>query len=219
MAKRLLKRFESLTLRERAFVMLAVIGALIACWDVVLMEPLLSTRAALESELSAAGQPAQSGDVTDPRQINLNRAGQLQTRLAGIDSQLANTASGFVSADRMIQVLHDVLDAQGRLELVSIRNLPVTSLIEPPPADPAQVAVEGQPPADTPAEPQPPFVHAVEIVIDGQYSDILDYLATLEALPWKFRWKSLDLSTTGYPRNRVRIEIATLSLDSTWLGV
>jgi MSHA biogenesis protein MshJ len=218
MAERLLKRFEAMTLRERAFVMLAVIGLLIACWDALLMEPLLRTRAGLESELSAAGQPAQSGDVTDPRQINLNRAGQLQTRLAGLDAQLANTASGFVSADRMIQVLHDVLDAQGRLELVSIRNLPVTSLVEPPPPDPTQAAsAEAQ--AETPAELQPPFVHAVEIVIDGQYSDILDYLATLEALPWKFRWKSLDLSTTGYPRNRVRIEIATLSLDSTWLGV
>ena len=48
MAERLLKRFESLTLRERAFVMLAVIGALIAGWDVLLMEPLLQTRAVLE---------------------------------------------------------------------------------------------------------------------------------------------------------------------------
>ena len=65
----------------------------------------------------------------------------------------------------------------------------------------------------------PPYVHAIEIVIDGQYADILDYLQALEALPWKFRWNSLDLSTTGYPRNRVRIELSTLSLDSTWLGV
>ena len=62
-------------------------------------------------------------------------------------------------------------------------------------------------------------MHAIEIVIDGEYADILDYLAALEALPWKFRWTSLDLSTAGYPRNRVRIELSTLSLDSTWLGV
>jgi MSHA biogenesis protein MshJ len=104
----------------------------------------------------------------------------------------------------MIEVLHDMLDRQGRLQLVSIRNLPVTSLI---------------PPAEANAAAQPPYVHSIEIVIDGQYADILDYLAALEALPWKFRWSSLDLSTAGYPRNRVRIELATLSLDSTWLGV
>ena len=40
----------------------------------------------------------------------------------------------------------------------------------------------------------PPFVHPIEIVIDGQYADILDYLEALEALPWKFRWSSLELS-------------------------
>jgi MSHA biogenesis protein MshJ len=214
MSERLLKRFESLTLRERAVVMLALIGLLIAVWETLLMEPLLRTRAALESELAAAGSPAQTADVSDPRQMNIKRAGELQKRLASLDAQLENTASGFVSADRMIQVLHDVLDSQGRLELVSIRNLPVSSLVPPAPEDPAQPAAA---PAST--EPQPPFVHAVEIVIDGQYNDILSYLATLEALPWKFRWTSLDLSTAGYPRNRVRIEIATLSFDSTWLGV
>jgi MSHA biogenesis protein MshJ len=214
MSERLLKRFESLTLRERAVVMLALIGLLIAVWETLLMEPLLRTRAALESELADAGSPAQTADVSDPRQMNIKRAGELQKRLASLDAQLENTASGFVSADRMIQVLHDVLDSQGRLELVSIRNLPVSSLVPPAPEDPAQPAAA---PAST--EPQPPFVHAVEIVIDGQYNDILSYLATLEALPWKFRWTSLDLSTAGYPRNRVRIEIATLSFDSTWLGV
>jgi MSHA biogenesis protein MshJ len=213
----LLKRYESLSLRERAMVMLALIAGLVLTWDSLFMQPLLRTRADLQSELEAAGQfgnSAQSADVSDPRQVNLQRAGQLQTQLAGLDAQLKNTASGFVSADRMIQVLHDVLDTQGRLELVSIRNLPVTSLVPPPSTDLAMPAATAPAPAA-----QPPFVHAVEIVIDGQYADILEYLAALEALPWKFRWTSFDLSTAGYPRNRVRIEIATLSLDSTWLGV
>ena len=104
----------------------------------------------------------------------------------------------------MIEVLHDMLGRQSRLALVSIRNLPVTGLI---------------PPLEEGAPPQPPYVHAIEIVIDGEYADVLEYLAALEALPWKFRWTSLDLSTAGYPRNRVRIELSTLSLDSTWLGV
>ena len=62
-------------------------------------------------------------------------------------------------------------------------------------------------------------MHAIEIVIDGQYADILDYLAALEALPWKFRWTLARTVTAGYPRNRVRIVLSTLSLDSTWLGV
>ena len=205
-------------MRERAIVVLAVVGLLVVSWDSLLMEPLRLQAQALDAELataSAFGVTAQNADESDPRQLSITRAGELQTQLQNIDAQLANTASGFVSSQRMIEVLHDMLARQGRLELVSIRNLPVTSLI-PSIGGGADTAAMRMP---TPAPARPPYVHAIEIVIDGQYADILDYLAALEALPWKFRWTSLDLSTAGYPRNRVRIELSTLSLDSTWLGV
>jgi MSHA biogenesis protein MshJ len=213
----LVKRFEALSLRERALVVFAVLGLLIAAWDTLLMDPLRRTRGALTAELDHAGAfgaTAQNADESDPRQISIKRVGALQTQLHDIDTQLANTASGFVASNRMIEVLHDMLDRQGRLALVSIRNLPVTSLIPP-----AESTTDGNADAATPAQPQPPYVHAIEIVIDGEYGDILDYLSALEALPWKFRWTSLDLSTAGYPRNRVRIQLSTLSLESTWLGV
>jgi MSHA biogenesis protein MshJ len=206
-ASPLVKRFEALSLRERALAIFAILGLLVAAWDTLLMDPLRQTRSALEAELASAsafGAAARGTDLSDPRQVSISQAGELQTRLQAIDVQLANTASGFVASNRMIEVLHDMLDRQGRLALVSIRNLPVTSLVPP--------AVE-----NSPAEA--PYVHSIEIVIDGEYADILDYLSALEALPWKFRWTSLDLSTAGYPRNRVRIELSTLSLDSTWLGV
>jgi MSHA biogenesis protein MshJ len=226
-ASPLARKYESLSLRERALVALAVLAVAIIGWDSLLMQPLRNTRSALDAELaeaSASGFNAQSEEVSDPRQVNLQLAAGLTTQLQGLDARLADTASGFVSSQRMIQLLHDVLDRQGRLQLVSIRNLPVVSLVPPVPAEttgleaaPAEVAVAA---GNTPgALGEPPYVHAIEIVIDGQYADILEYLQALEALPYKFRWSTLDLSTAGYPLNRVRIELSTLSLDSTWLGV
>jgi len=219
-ASPLAKKYEAMSLRERGMVALALLGGAIFLWDSLFMEPLLTQRANLESELSnasAAGFIAQSADMSDPRQVSLRQAADLQTRLQGLDARLANTATGFVSAEKMVQVLNDVLDRQGRLDLVSIRNLPVVSLAPPRPVDPA---------AETPAAPTtetglglPPYVHPIELVIDGQYADILEYLEQLEKLPYKFRWSSLEMVTTGYPRNRVRIVLSTLSLDSTWLGV
>lgn len=218
-AKVLVAKYEALTLRERAILVLAIVLVMVLSWDTMLMEPLRLERIALESELAAAsnfGLSTQNADVSDPRQISITQAGELQKQLQALDAQLASTTSGFVSSQRMIEVLHDVLDRQGRLGLVSIRNMPVSSLIAPIERDPGDAAAaSGLPPAPA----RPPYVHSIEMVIDGQYSDILDYLAALEALPWKFRWTSLDLSTAGYPRNRVRIELSTLSLDSTWLGV
>lgn len=204
----LAKKYEALTLRERGIVVLALLAILILVWDTYLMDPLRRARTALQAELdsaSASGVNATSEDVSDPRQVSIKRAGALQTQLATLDAQLKNTARGFVSADRMIEVLHDVLDRQGRLELVSIRNLPVTSLVPPPDPDPN---TDGNANAPESTELQPPYVHSIELVVDGQYSDVLDYLGQLEALPWKFRWTSFDLSTAGYPRNRVRIELS-----------
>jgi len=214
-ASPIMKRFEALSLRERALTVLAILGVLVAAWNTLLMDPLRQTRSALEAELanaSAFGAPAPGTDLSDPRQMSIKQAGELQTRLETIDLQLAHTASGFVASNRMIEVLHDMLDRQGRLALVSIRNLPVTSLVAP--LENPETA-----PAQPQAAAQAPYVHSIEIVIDGEYADILEYLSALEALPWKFRWTSLDLSTAGYPRNRVRIELSTLSLESTWLGV
>jgi MSHA biogenesis protein MshJ len=218
-AKLLVAKYEALTLRERAILVLAIVACMVLGWDTMLMEPLRLKRVSLEAELATAstfGLTAQDADASDPRQLSITQAGEMQRQLQAIDAQLASTASGFVSSQRMIEVLHDVLDRQGRLGLVSIRNLPVSSLIAPIKRE--SDGAEG--PGDVPSAPaSPPFVHAIEIVIDGQYADILEYLTALERLPWKFRWTSLDLSTTGYPRNRVRIELSTLSLDSTWLGV
>jgi MSHA biogenesis protein MshJ len=214
----LARKYEAMSLRERGFVVAALLGLGIACWDSMLMDPLRQSRLSLESELSTAGASgvvAQSADLNDPRQVNLQRAGQLQTQMQELDARISDTASGFVSSQKMIQVLNDVLDRQGRLELVSIRNLPVVSLI---PLQ-AEAGVDA-PAAEADTGPGlPPYIHAIEIVIDGQYADILDYLKSLETLPWKFRWSSLELRTRGYPSNRVRIELSTLSLDSTWLGV
>jgi MSHA biogenesis protein MshJ len=220
MSVSLAKKYESMSLRERAMVALAILGAGIFLWDSLLMQPLSQQRAAIDAELStasASGFEAQSADLSDPRQVNLQRAAQLQTQMQALDARIADTASGFVSSQRMIELLNDVLDRQGRLELVSIRNLPVVSLVPPPKAD-ENAPAPAEPVADA-GPGQPPYVHAIEIVIDGQYGDILEYLEALEALPWKFRWSTLDLNTQGYPRNRVVIVLSTLSLDSTWLGV
>jgi MSHA biogenesis protein MshJ len=162
-ASPLAKKYEALSLRERAMVAIAILGAAIFLWDNLFMDPLRLSRSALDSEMataSASGVIAQSTDLSDPRQVNLQRAGELQTQMQALDARIADTASGFVSSKRMIEVLNDMLDRQGQLELVSIRNLPVISLV--PPAKQDANAIEG-PPAESAqaAGPgEPPYIHA-----------------------------------------------------------
>ena len=140
-ASPLAKKYEALNLRERALVVLAILGR---CHRDRLGRAVHGAaapdaRARSNAELanaSAFGVDAQSADrqrsapgVDQNAPANCRRSCRISTR------SIANTASGFVSSQRMIEVLHDVLDRQGRLELVSIRNLPVVSLAPPRVAD------------------------------------------------------------------------------------
>ena len=203
----LVVRFDKLSLRERALVSLAVLGAVVGLWDTLLMQPLRNERNALTQELTSFNESvsaSQTAAEADPRRAAMVRAGELQTQTHAVDEQLASTAAGFVPAQRMVEVVHDVLSQQHGLKLISLRNLPVASLV---------------PPSESQALGTAPYVHPIEVVIEGEYGEVLAYLEALEALPWRFRWKMLDLTTKQYPVNRVRIELSTLSMDKTWLGV
>lgn len=203
----LLARFDKLSLRERVFVALAVLAALVGLWDTLFMQPLRNQRNALTAELSTYNETlgsSEQADQADPHRAAIIRLSDLQTQQQSMDAQLTSSAAGFVPAPKMVEVVHDVLSRQHGLKLISIRNLPMTSLV---------------PPAAENVQGTAPYVHPIELVIEGEYSNVLEYLQALEALPWRFRWRTLDLTTKQYPVNRVRIELSTLSMDKTWLGV
>jgi MSHA biogenesis protein MshJ len=210
--QRLAELFDERALRERVLISVALLAVLLMAWDLLLMQPLRTTTRAMQMELSAFGERTEATEADDPRAAAIRRAGELQLQSLNLDAQIAGTASGFVPAQRMTEVLRDVLRRQGGLSLVSIRNLPVHSLIEPAAAD-AEVA------ASPDATGTAPYVHSIELVIDGSYADVQAYVRELETLPWKFRFALLELSAQSYPVNRVRLELSTLSMDATWLGV
>src|SRR5262249_1352287 len=109
-------------------------------------------------------------------------------------------------ARRMAEVIHDVLRLQHGVVLVSLKNLPAVELASDPTTQPA-------------APGRPPYVHSVELVLEGRYLDVLAYLQDLEPLPWHFYGRQLDLTTTQHPINRVRVELGTVNMDSDWINL
>ena len=63
------------------------------------------------------------------------------------------------------------------------------------------------------------YRHGLVLELEGSYLDCLAYLAEVERLPWHIFWGSLELETEQHPRNRITLELYTLSLEEEWIGV
>ena len=206
-----LARFDALSIRERALVAGASLIGIVLLWVALVFDPMSVKQRALSAELTTLQQSIQLTTLSiqetadaDPTLLAQREETRLKTQLADINAQLATKSAGLIPPERMVQVIHDVLSRQHGVRLVSLHNSPVPTLVP----STAQGAQSGG-----------PYVHPVEIVVEGTYLDVLAYLHALEGLEWRFYWRLLELESTAYPRNRVRIELSTLSLDRDWIGV
>jgi MSHA biogenesis protein MshJ len=209
---RLLARFDALSMRERALVASAALVAMVLLWFALAFDPMSTRQRTLSAELTTLQQSIhltaltiQETADTDPTLLAQREETKLKTQLAAINTKLAAKSAGLIPPERMVQVIHDVLSRQRGVALISLHNSPVTTLV---PATAGHAGASGG-----------PYVHPVEIVVEGTYLDVLAYLHALESLEWRFYWRLLELESTAYPRNRVRIELSTLSLDKDWIGV
>jgi MSHA biogenesis protein MshJ len=57
------------------------------------------------------------------------------------------------------------------------------------------------------------------ITLQGDYFSTLNYLKSLETLPWRIHWDSIAYRVTEYPLAETRIQVYTLSFDEDLLGV
>jgi len=212
----LAERLDALSLRERALVFGAGVVLVYVAWQGLLMDPLAHRATAAEQRLAEARRKmdviAASGadSAQDPAVAAATRNRSLEQRLGALDAELRSAAQGYVAPDRMTELLRELLAGQRSLRLISLANMPVESLSQAPGS-----------PADAPiaADDRGPFLHPVEMVIEGDYASVVGYLRELEALPWRLHWTRLELVAGDYPTNRVRIVIGALSLSREWMRV
>ncbi len=229
-------KFDRLSLRERGLLFAAAVAVVVTAWNAMFMDGLTlkertlsSEVSALETSLAATSHATANLIESDPTTRALAQLKDRQAALDAINARLVAESAGLIPPSQMVQVIRDVLGRQNALVLVSLKNLPMTSLA-PAASVPAQGGSSSEGPAAAPDAPAAasiavppaesgPYLHPVEVVVEGNYLDIVSYLHALEALPWHFYWRVLELETKAYPKNRVRIELSTVSMDKEWIGV
>jgi MSHA biogenesis protein MshJ len=213
--KVLLQKIDSLTLRERLLLFAGAVAVIAGLWQALLMGPLEARERIASAEVANLRQNLeqlnQSMSLT-AEGIGDGVPGKLQ-RLEILKRQVDETGESvrvfttdLVNPTQMRVVLEDLIRRQDGLELISMSNLAVEPLIE----DQEPQAGEDEPRL---------YRHGMVLLLEGPYLQCLQYLQAVERLPWQLYWARLELENEAYPRNRILIELHTLSLQEDWIGV
>ena len=213
----LIRHVDALSLRERIFVLAAILIVSGAAWEGLLNGPLEArTEAARDSIIATADRLAQLDEAIAIAAAGLdggigNRVEMLQSLREAVtarEEELRVFTSDLVDPAQMRLVVEDLIKRQSSLELVRTHNVPAAPLLEVPESENGRASDETN-----------LYLHGLIIELEGSYLDLLAYLESIEQLPWRIFFARLDLESLEHPRLKITLELNTLSLEEEWLGV
>ena len=141
----------------------------------------------------------------------------MRGQLDGLATSLRAMQNGLVAPERMAPLLEAILRANARLQMVSMRTLPVEPVMGG--ATPAAPAVGTAPEAGAQVAAGRPLLyrHGVEVTVRGNYLDMVGYMAALESMPTQLFWGRAQLEAETWPDSRLTLTLYTLSLDAKWM--
>ncbi|MDO8071793.1 MULTISPECIES: type II secretion system protein GspM [unclassified Janthinobacterium] len=214
--------FDALSLRERLMVFGAGAAAVLFVFYFMSFNPLLAKRAALEASIAQKQSLLSATDkeveltmlahATDPDQEARTRLAALQAETASLAQALREKQHGLVAPERMVTLLEHLLRRHAGLRVVSLKTLPA-SAVGARQADSAN--------GDAAARAPAPLLHqhGVEVVLQGSYADMVQYMQALQAMPTRVFWGAAHLDAASYPGATLTLTLHTLSMDDTWIAL
>jgi MSHA biogenesis protein MshJ len=244
-------KIETLSLHERAMVAVAAIVAVVFLVYVALIDPALARERALQavinqqraqmSGIDAELAQLQAIAAVDPDLGAKSSLAQIKAENARMRTDLRTLQKGLVAPDKIAQLLEHMLQANGKLRLVSLKTLPPRGMSDgrfsepvevtdvPPPGATLSVVpplAPGAAAAAANAVPRVPvkqdellYRHGVQVVLQGSYLDMVSYMESLERLPAQLFWGKATLDAQEYPKARLTLTLYTLSLDTKWISL
>jgi MSHA biogenesis protein MshJ len=217
------KRLNARTRRERMLIFFAgvavLLGISVRAWDCALARAAQDHGAACRDQsnqivVGEAQKTALEQQLRqDPDAVIRERIVTRRNEIAQIDAQLSGLQRSLVPPERMAAVLQDLVGQDRRVRIVRLQNVAATPLVREGPPDPAVPAKAG-----TNVAGRHVFKHAVQVTVEGNYLDLLGYVARLEKQPWQVYWGRTTM-VADYPKVQIELTLYTLSLDRAWLVV
>jgi MSHA biogenesis protein MshJ len=226
--KKYATKIDAMSLRERLILFGGLLIVIFYTAFMVFIDPAQQRKSVLSAELVKQRAEmqllqVQIADLTakrgDPDAANLARRNSLREQVATIDVSLKEMNQTLVPAQNMKTLLQEMLTHQPNLQVVALKTIPVTPLVDKKEKNEKSDAANGATLASTAAAEGNVFKHGVEITLQGNYADLYEYLTRVEKLQWRMFWARASLNAEDYPRLKLTVTIYTLSLDKAWLIV
>jgi len=208
-------RIDGMSLRERIAIFVAAVAAVLFVINSLVLEPLFARNRILSDQIrqqnlqveaANAGVVAQMAAFgTDPDAATRKQLVELNREAATLAGALRAQQRGLVAPEKMGQLLQQLLRSNGKLKLLSLRTLPVTGMGGSAEAKAA------------PGQHELLYRHGVEVVLQGGYLDMLDYMQALESSPQQVFWGRAQLDAHEYPAATLTLTLYTLGLDEKWM--
>ncbi len=206
----LLATVDNMSMRERLLVFVTGLMLVGSAWYLGLMQPLDQQTTRSRSEIASLRERMEMYNQNlevEVLQISSTGTGdreklaRIQGRLDEINERMGGYVAELIDPAQMSLVLQGLLKKQSKLRLIRVRNVTPEALS-----------------ASADALTTTFYRHGLEIEFEGSYLACLEYLEEIEDLPWRFYWQLLDIEVLEYPRNRIRLEVSTLSPVVEWIG-
>jgi MSHA biogenesis protein MshJ len=227
--EKLALRLDALNLRERVLVFGGVALVIAFLLNALLIDPVFARQKIVSQQLMQDRSEAAKIQLElqtktqalgqDPDKLNQEKIKQLREQMAKLRSDLSSMQQNLVPPEKMPMLLEDILKRNGRLQLVSLKNLPQMNLNKPETKEPEGSAAKTAVKTENVSELGAIYRHGVEIVVQGNYMDMMNYLLALESMKWELYWGKVKFNVDKYPTGTLTLTVYTLSLDKTWLNL
>lgn len=212
-------RFARWSMRERLLALAAVAAVLYFSADFALLGPQQKKIKAVRdlgqantTELASINQvlaQMENAEVKARDPLARERA-----TVAALKKQIADVDAFFGQADpttsQIGALVRELLDANPKLTLVSLKTLSPTEFYSPANAAPAS-GNAAKDVKDNREVPKTVYRHGVEVSIKGNYLALLAYLENLQKTPGRLFWSEARLDVSTYPESVLKVVIYTLS--------
>lgn len=197
------QKINSATIHERGIILGSMVTIVFATWYFTLALPVSGSVRKLKVQVQIRKQQVSASEIEYQRAVTTisgvsdkKKVKDLKATLVALDKKIENTMGHVVPADKLADVLKQILIKEGNLKLISLKSLPSTSMLGGANKNDGagyQLLKQG-----------------LTITFNGDYANTYRYLKNLEKVKWQLFWSDLSYKVEKYPNATVSLTVHTL---------